>query len=789
MSPHPDNPPGRTADASAVPRSDGGEAGTSPPPSDRPSPETGTGARPAARTEAAPAQPEERWGRSRVTNVFYGMVNAQNGVFGAAEADGHAAAPGAASVTGPLREHEIRAAVDTFAAPERFEEASKLLEDQRVLVLSGASGTGRRTGAIRLLADSDRITVLSPTQTLEGLAARELASGRGYIVLDWFGADPRVSPAEHEYLWSVLLRHVQGSEASLVLTCAPSTPVGAAAPVLAWTRPRAADVVRAHLRRECASLGRAFSEGHAKAVGLAAERLPDDRPVTELVAVARALARGELPQDAVDRVLRSSSHTRVREWFDHRPERRDVTDAAALALLHGIHERDYELLANRLHQRVGRAFPPPLRPEDTGAEEAVPAHLPELRRHRGEGGHGLVRVEYRDDGWMVRRFPGFTEAGDRREVLRQLWERYDVDFWDAVEAWTRTVVSHRTRGVYLARGLAVLAGIAFEEVHDLYLDRWSRGTQDRREACVFVLWSMCLEGHAPAALRTVDRWLSRGAPRQVETALHAWSGELGVMYPTEAVNRLLSRLRDPEASHRDHAAFAVGGLFGSLVERGGSARALLRELGEELADTRRFGPNRPERVLVLTAVCSVLTVSTSGPHPQGYAHDTDGAGEEAPAGEGDEERYRAADGPEARERDGEDPGPEEAEGGDPAIARHLLLVPEQLPLAAELWAETARYRPVRRLAVEALCRTLCALHRSGADAQAGAAGLLTALAGSLRPDEHVGFRSSLTSAARRRDDPFTDAFLVLLPEAFGDGSDPGTGERPGSGHTEKATPA
>ncbi|NKY99623.1 hypothetical protein [Nocardiopsis alborubida] len=792
------------------------------PPHDDPRPPDSSGAplpggHPSGEPEDAPAPRTDPWEGSRVTNVFYGMVNARNGVFGTADATGAAEAPDGAgpSVTGPLREREVRAAVETFAVPERFDDALKLLDDQRVLVLTGGPGTGKRTGAVCLLSrtGTEQITVLSPSQALDALAGRELVPGRGYIVLDWFGVDRGVSPAEHEYLWSVLLRHVQDSEAHLVLTCDRSTPVGATAPALPWPRPRTADVLRGHLRGECERLGTEFDDGRAEAVEAAAERLPDDRPITDLVEVARGMAAGEPPREAVDRVLRSSSRTRVRTWFDADPDRRDIADAAALALLHGIHERDYELLAKRLHERVTRAFPPPPRDGAAPGDGTDRDRLPALRRSRGEGGHDLIRVEHRDDGWMVRRFPAFAEAGDRTEVLRQLWERYDADFWNAVEAWTHTVVHHQTRRVHLAHGLAALAGIAFEEVHDLYLDRWSRGGGSRRDACVFVLWAMCMEGHAPAALRTVDRWLARGTPAQVETALHAWSGELGVKYPTEAVNRLRERLLDPRGTHRYQAALSVGVLFGSLVDRGGSGRALLRGLGDDLADLRPVGSQRTDRVLVLTAVCSALTVATSEPLPQGAAHGADDPGEDdggrgperdgggGRGGDGGSGDGRAGDGarPEGHRDDTRDGAAESRgrgagrgwdapPGGDPAIARHVVLVPGQIPLVAGLWAEAVRYRPVRRLAIESLWRALLALQRNGADAQSHARSLLGSLAGALRPDERDGFRSGFATSARHREDPFTDAVLDLLAEVFEDGSATGPDDVPGSDHTEKATP-
>ncbi|MGW8528302.1 hypothetical protein [Nocardiopsis sp. NPDC055824] len=738
-----------------------------------------------------------------MTNVFYGMVNAQNGTFGAAGEPGEPDSP-RPSVTGPMRDHEISEAVRAFATPEGYTAAAELLADRAVLVLTGEAGTGKRTGAISLLSrlSDGGITVLPPSQTLESLADRDFVSGRGYIVLDWFGVDRWDSPAEHEYQWSVLFGCVANAGAHLVLTCDRGVPTGRTAPSVPWTRPRVVDVLHEHLRARAPGeegTDPGGDPGVPEAAEKAAAALPDDRSLADVVAVAEGIAAGEDPQAAVEGVLRSSSRTRVQEWFDADPERRDVADATALALLHGVHERDYEILAKRLHHRLNRAFPSTAPLEGSsgrtaeGDTEKEPDRLPMLRRRRGAGGHSLIRVRLRDDGWLVRRFPGFAENGDRAEVLRQLWERYDADFWNAVESWTRTVVGHETRRVFLARGLAALAGIAFEEVHDLYLDRWSRrGDGDGRDTCVFVLWSMCMdEGLAPVVLRTADRWLSHGTPAQAETALHVWSGELGVAYPTEAFNRLWSRMLEEDAAERRlGAAQSIGTLFGSLVDRGGNGRAVLRRLDDGLLDIRRFGSDRINRTLLIIAVFSALTVPTSEPVTGGPppAHEDDGPDDtgtgEALDGDG-RSPAEPGDGPDgtAGPLAAEDGQGREALGADPAIARHLMLAPDQIPTVACLWVETVRHRPVRRLSIEALWRTLRALQRNGADAQGTARDLLLALVPMLRPDERTGFRTSFVSAVRRcaGSDPSTDAVLEILAGVFGDGTDTPTGAGAGPG--------
>ena len=806
MSHHPDDAQGQDVDASTESKRDHGPekpAEDSPHQPDPPSPGPYEVPSFDAHTETASDRSEERLERSRVTNVFYGMVNAQNGVFGTADTEERTPNGGRTSVTGPLRGHEVQAVTDTFAAPERFGEAFEFLEEQQVLVLAGGPGSGKRTGAIRLLSlvECDKITVLSPSQTLDSLSGHELRPGRGYIVLDWFGADRRSSPAERQYLWSILIRHVQDSRAHLILTCDPGSFLGSAAPVFTWTRPSVGEVVRRHLDQECERLGTGSPDDFAEAVETVVNLLPGDGPVADLVAVAQGMAKGDPPGEAVERVLRSSSHDRVEEWFESGPDSLEIAEATALSLLPDIRERDYEILAHRLNARLKRAFS---HEEDEPEKDGVarPDRLPMHRRRRSNAEHHLFRVEYRDDGWMVRRFPCFTEAGDGPEVLRQVWERYDVTFWDAVQDWIGSAIGHRVRRVHLAKGLAALAVFAFDEVHDLYLDRWSRQSDvPGREACVFALWFMCMEsahGLTPTVLRTVDRWLFQGSEHQRETAIQVWSGELGVSYPIEAANRLLGLVLDPEESQRVEAAFAVGALFGSLLDRGAGGRSLVRFVGDEMAHAHRFSPRRKEREPLLLAAFSLLTVPTS----ESLAPDTAESDDTPQDLPGDADPGRNEQRGSKRTDDhgaghGDPPNPEamgarndEETDAEPAVARHIMLAPDQISEVAALWAETIRDRRTRRPAIDSLLAALRALQRNGNDAQRNARNLLVELSRRIPEEEYPGFLASVASIARRREDTdsFTDAVLDVLSGIFGaDGASAGTQDAFVSPLTEKVT--
>ncbi|CAL9475828.1 hypothetical protein SUDANB121_02947 [Nocardiopsis dassonvillei] len=717
--------------------------------------------------------------RRRVTNIFYGTVNANEATFGTADAS--ADGPRARTTgDGRLLPREIEEAVGRYVHPGGFGRAFDLLTEHRVLILSGRPGGGRRAGAIRLLTELgvDEILLLPPGRTPDELSREAFRSGCGYIVLDWFGADSAGSRAEHEYTWSLVRERVRDRSAHLILTCAPSLRIGALAPRTDLGRPDTGAVLREH----------AGDGVPAEEVAAAAEAIPADRSIADLVDVAGRLADGEPAESAVDAVLHSSSRERVKRWFDTDPDRRAIAGVTALALAEGLHERDHEMLAKRLHARLPKVA------ERTGslvtaaAPEPVPDRLPEDCLRRG-GDDLLIRVEYRDDGRFPRRHPVFREPGDRAVVLRFLWERYDVDFWDAVRVWTGDVLSQPRpqRQVALGRGLSALAATAFEEVHDLYLERWSlRGGVVGRQTCVFVLWAMCLDGMAATVLRTVGRWIAHGTDAQAELGLRVWSGELGVTYPLEAVNRLIAMLCDTEErpERRMEAAFSLGALFGSLIDREANARILVTGLHRTLTEMPRFGRHRLERRFLLMAVVNAFSAVTSEPILDEGAIDDEGENGAEPGEQSPENRATGA-GAEAERSDRSEP---EEPRGDTAIARHVVLAPDQIPKVAVLWAEILRFRTARPVVIEALLLTVRSLQRGGGEAQERARELLRETAANLPAEERQGLRTTLSDAVRRHGDKeLTLALMDLLTGVFGEGgTPPGTRGDSGTGQFRKA---
>ena len=84
---------------------------------------------------------------SQVYQNFYGDVHADGATFGnRTGADGAGEKRGGGREEGPLEESVIAGIVRAYARPACYEEAAGALVADRVVVLSGETGTGRRAG-------------------------------------------------------------------------------------------------------------------------------------------------------------------------------------------------------------------------------------------------------------------------------------------------------------------------------------------------------------------------------------------------------------------------------------------------------------------------------------------------------------------------------------------------------------------------------------------------------------------------------------------------------------------
>ena len=174
-----------------------------------------------------------------------GPVDASRAIFGSAGSRPEDAT-GVRTRTGRITDEEMTTACEHFAMPPKFREAAQALVHDGIVVLSGPSGLGKRTAAIRLLLDAgaEALEVISPTLTLEELSKHELTSGHGYLVEDWQQA--LRTDGTGDYNWRVLRDHVSDSSALLVITTAASK-ARQCVTHCPWEAAAAADVLAVYL--------------------------------------------------------------------------------------------------------------------------------------------------------------------------------------------------------------------------------------------------------------------------------------------------------------------------------------------------------------------------------------------------------------------------------------------------------------------------------------------------------------------------------------------------------------
>jgi hypothetical protein len=525
---------------------------------------------------------------AQVTNNFYGKVDAPYSAFGAGI--GGVATP-SRRLQGALSDADIRAAIASYVYPAGFDEALEWLRRDRLIVLEGRPGSGRRAGAIALLnrvVDRPPI-MLSPTAPLSELAERTYRSGDGYLVIDRVGGD---RAAEADVGWVSIADRVRAHRSFLVVTSS----VGASHSVqhVTWQRPPAGDLLRAHLT------GRGYaSDDLDSVVEQLVAAVPADCPLTRLVRLADLISAGASLPEALE-VLKHESGQAVLRWFGEPHTRREIAEVTALAFQAGINERAFESRLARLEELIEEYTPGRVR-RRTAPDEFI----------GGRGwadGDGLIGI-FAPPTVGAARVVVFKEAAYQQFVITRLWDTCEVWFWDAVRDWLYETVSEEA-SLEVASGLAWLACASLDEVQTSFLQPWAHGQLGwhGQVTATYVLWYMCRDGTtAPLALDTTIRWANATDIDVRSTAVLALTGELGVSYPHETVRRLWQLIAQ---SHdlRDTACTALGRLFAVLVDQTQDAGIVLAMLDER---RERFSGRHPKpdmRRVTMVAVLATVTV-------------------------------------------------------------------------------------------------------------------------------------------------------------------------------------
>ncbi|MFI9452594.1 hypothetical protein [Amycolatopsis sp. NPDC052450] len=493
-------------------------------------------------------------------------------------------------LTGLVGESEI-ATLRRFVRPKEFDDGVDMLVRERMLVLCGSEGSGRRASALSLLREvtAQKLYMLSPQVSVAELAEHEYEPGCGYVAID------RVverAGEESDFEWRLVRDRVVEHASYLVVTRLPKEGANQLGH-MEWSSPAVGKVLRAYWREP-----EDWSEEDA---GKLADALNSVDRVSDVVGLGKQLAGGKSLDDAL-----SHLDTRIREvvgkWFDENMENPSrMIEITALSFTVGVDERTYEAGLQRLKRMLDKYFPEPVDEED--APKTAPRYnLRELLRENELIAIGTVPTELGTQGATV-----FARPEYHRHVLAQLWKRMDVSFWDAVSSWLDEIVVRPAYEMCVAGGLAELSVVAIGEVVPIAF-HWARGSRGPagRRAAVYLLYLMASDDSlAPAALKLATEWILRGEPNHRWVAAMAFIGQLGVRYPHDARRRLWQicvqwHTVDGDIEH------VFGEFFSTLVRSSENANLVLTFLGEKVERFLRVGARPEIRLITAQVVIAVV---------------------------------------------------------------------------------------------------------------------------------------------------------------------------------------
>ncbi|WP_051771401.1 hypothetical protein [Saccharothrix sp. NRRL B-16314] len=485
--------------------------------------------------------------------------------------------------TGRVDESDI-SALSRFVSPDGFGRAVERLAKDHLLVLCGASGTGKRSSALKLLREvtDQPFYLMSPHVSPAELAEYDYDRHCGYLVVD------RVAEhsGESDFEWRVVRDRVRERECYLVITGPPMATAERTCHV-AWRAPAVEHVLRAYWNGTLP----------AEEEPVLREALASIDSVRDVVGLAERLNRG-LPLDLALEHLDTRVRVEVDEWFEV-ADRRGALEVTTLGFAVGVDERTFEAALRLLQEVLDRDMP------SASDDVLEPDRLPQLRQSLLT--NKLVTTETLHTELGTRGALVFAKREYHRHVLAQLWQRMDVVFWDAVVEWLDEIVTDLRYEVPVAVGLAELAAVALDEVVRV-LDRWARGARRAagQRVAVYVLHLMAYdEVLAPAALKIAVGWIDRGKPQQRWVAAMAFIGGLGIRYPHDARRRLWTVCTQSHAVDGD-VEHVFGELFATLVRDTDNAHLVLHYLRDKVE--RFTGPEaRPaSRAVAMRTALALL---------------------------------------------------------------------------------------------------------------------------------------------------------------------------------------
>jgi hypothetical protein len=482
-----------------------------------------------------------------------------------------------------------------------FESLLHRLRRERVLVLSGARFTGRRTAALMLL---HRLGVTSvhalDRETTPGALADRFTGGtdddaarpRGYVLCDL--VTRRGTPLREPHLLAARDRLTE-QDGYLVVTVGPTTVLEDVQPA-DWKPPAAEEVLAAHLRARTdeATTGRLLGIPDVR------DFLTRGHQLREIAAFAHLLVRysaGETTEDEVAQFSLASLENQVQEWFEEDENAVHLRDKAFLVALAAFDGGPYALtaeLGDLLYAFLQKTQNHRLAPDIPIFGTHIGKRLQLARAQRYEED---VNTEW---GPVTQTKAAFLDERVSLVLLREVWTGHPSARPALIE-WLRRLAEDgrplvRTRA---ASTVAVLARTDLPSAMALVIEPWARSSRHRHRQVAVNSLTFAHAVGTPNVPRILDAWSRDEEDRRLRWVAARAYALVGPERPGQALaalrgaaRRLHADLSAPDDFDLEMADELAGAV--ELLLLSSAAPQVLTELRTHLND------DRPVRDLTLS---------------------------------------------------------------------------------------------------------------------------------------------------------------------------------------------
>ena len=461
-------------------------------------------------------------------------------------------------LSGEVRPDAVEELAEVFHRCPSFHEAlGRLRRGDRVVVLSGGRGTGRRSAALMLLRDLGiaRLRVLDPPGSLTALP-EQLDGAAGYLLLNL--TTSRSHPLREPHLLGLRERLERGG-GHLVITVEPSAALEDV-PYVRWEPPPAEDMLCSHVTPLTGA------EAWAGLCGLTPvkEFLARHQQPGEIEQFAKqlvALHRGETDEEKLTAYEKAAVAARVSGWLTDRE--RHLREKAFLISLAVFDKAPYAIAAecaDTLYTELQHT-----------ANPREPAVIPVFGSSREERlglaqARGYVDTEVTEWGPLVGRyFAAFRDEDTAQVLLEQVWNLHPSARPALVE-WIQDLADDgrplvRTRA---ASATALLAKADLSSVLALLIEPWADDDSFGSWLTAANALTLAQLLEVPTVLRILHDWCTEDYG-ELEgrrwTAIRTY-GLLGPVHYERALDALLDAIHrprpheDPEVDEEEAAEYA-----------------------------------------------------------------------------------------------------------------------------------------------------------------------------------------------------------------------------------------